>query len=179
MKNNQTQSIRLFGNFMESLTHVHPITPLFLGPIILWFFYRSFHADAISIEMFILVAVFFYLFGLYKIRSSPVCFITKQKADLVNISFLLWDSCDDPNDKTRLVMPPVPAVIIVSALYLCLSNCPSAVFKCFHGVVFDWYLIYDNSLCNSSLSDERENREVFEEMAYSTSSHKRAYSIWS
>ena len=40
----QHQSIRLFENdFLERLSHVHPITPLLMwGPIVAWLLWRSF-----------------------------------------------------------------------------------------------------------------------------------------
>ena len=149
MKNSQTQSIRLFkSDFMESLTHVHPITPLvFWTPVILWFFYRSFHADAISIEMFILVAVFSLLVWTFtEYALHRFVFHYKAKSRLGKYIIFLFHGIhhDDPNDKTRLVMPPVPAVMIVSALYLLFKQLvPAQFLNAFMGWFLIGYLIYD------------------------------------
>ena len=149
MKNNQTQSIRLFkSDFMESLTHVHPITPLvFWAPVILWFFYRSFNSDAISIEMFSLVAVFSLLiwtFTEYTLHRFVFHYKAKSRFGKYIIFLFHGIHHDDPNDKTRLVMPPVPAVMIVSILYFLFKQfIPGQLLNAFMGWFLIGYLIYD------------------------------------
>ena len=149
MKNNQTQSIRLFkSDFMESLTHVHPITPLvFWSPVILWFFYRSFNSDSISIEMFSLVAVFSLLVWTFtEYTLHRFVFHYKAKSRFGNYIIFLFHGIhhDDPNDKTRLVMPPVPAVMIVSVLYFLFKQfIPGQLLNAFMGWFLIGYLIYD------------------------------------
>ena len=149
MKNNQTQSIRLFkSDFMESLTHVHPITPLvFWAPVILWFFYRSFNSDAISIEMFSFVAVFSLLvwtFTEYTLHRFVFHYKAKSRFGKYIIFLFHGIHHDDPNDKTRLVMPPVPAVMIVSILYYLFKQfIPGQLLNAFMGWFLIGYLIYD------------------------------------
>lgn len=149
MKNNQTQSIRLFkSDFMESLTHVHPITPLvFWSPVILWFFYRSFNSDAISIEIFSLVAVFSLLvwtFTEYTLHRFVFHYKAKSRFGKYIIFLFHGIHHDDPNDKTRLVMPPVPAVMIVSVLYFLFKQfIPGQLLNAFMGWFLIGYLIYD------------------------------------
>ncbi len=46
-----SESVRVFDNpLLESLTHVHPATPLLLwGPVVLWLIWRSFAIHHLSV----------------------------------------------------------------------------------------------------------------------------------
>ena len=133
---------------MESLTHVHPITPLILwAPVIIWFLHRGLFIDALEIKTFFFVAIFALLvwtFTEYFLHRFVFHFEAKTRFGKYLIFLFHGIHHDDPNDKTRLVMPPVPAIIIVGGLYLFFRLLvPSAWLNTFMGWFLIGYLIYD------------------------------------
>lgn len=149
MSKNSVQSIRLFkSDFMESLTHVHPITPLiFWTPVILWFFNQGLTVDKLSPAIFLLVAIFaliVWTFTEYFLHRFVFHFKSNSRAGKYIIFLFHGIHHDDPNDKTRLVMPPVPAVIIVTGLYYIFKfMVPALWLNTFMGWFLVGYLIYD------------------------------------
>ena len=149
MKKTHTDSIRLFkSDFMESLTHVHPITPLvFWSPFITYLFYRGLTFDQLTFWEFFLTAIFsLFVWTFTEYFLHRFVFHYKANSRLGQYIIFLFHGIhhDDPNDKTRLVMPPVPAVMIVTALYFFFGIfIPSQLMNTFMGWFLIGYLIYD------------------------------------
>ena len=133
---------------MESLTHVHPITPLvFWAPVIIYFFYLGFSVDSVTLKSFFLISIFsLFVWTFTEYFLHRFVFHFKAKSRLGKYLIFLFHGIhhDDPNDKTRLVMPPVPAVIIVSLLYSIFKLfLPDFMLNTFMGWFLIGYLIYD------------------------------------
>jgi sterol desaturase/sphingolipid hydroxylase (fatty acid hydroxylase superfamily) len=149
VKKNNSESIRLFkSDFMESLSHVHPITPLvFWSPIIIWFLKEGFYTDHLNFSEFVITALLSLLvwtFTEYFLHRFVFHFKASSKLGRYIIFLFHGIHHDDPNDKTRLVMPPVPAVMIVSALYFFFKLLvPPSYLNTFMGWFLIGYLIYD------------------------------------
>ncbi|MBI2522573.1 MAG: sterol desaturase family protein [Bdellovibrio sp.] len=117
-------SIRLFKNpFLESLTYIHPAIPaVFWTPIILGLFYQSYRTYHHSTLIHVVwggIALLVWTFTEYALHRF--IFHYQASSSVVKRLVYLFHGLhhDDPQDGRRLVMPPVPAVLIVSVLYLC------------------------------------------------------------
>jgi sterol desaturase/sphingolipid hydroxylase (fatty acid hydroxylase superfamily) len=122
MKKHTNESIRIFKNpFLESLTHVHPIVPLvFWVPIILFLFYRGLTLKQVEITEFVFLSfggILLWTFTEYLLHRYVFHWDAKSRAGKYFVFLFHGLHHDDPQDPTRLVMPPVPAVIIVSLLW--------------------------------------------------------------
>ena len=145
----QHQSIRLFENdFMESLTHVHPIVPLlFWSPVSAFLIWRSVVVSEIPAGELALVAVA----GLVVWTLSEYClhrflFHYPAKSELGKWLVFLFhgNHHHDPKEKTRLVMPPSGAVPIMAALYLLFGLVlPQQWLEPFCAFFILGYLVYD------------------------------------
>lgn len=113
------QSIRIFkSDFLEKFTHVHPITPLVLWvPIICWFFWRSLMVHQLSVAFILSLggaALFTWTFVEYVLHRFVFHF-EGESAWTKRFHFILHGlHHEDPQDPTRLVMPPFPAVVIAA-----------------------------------------------------------------
>jgi sterol desaturase/sphingolipid hydroxylase (fatty acid hydroxylase superfamily) len=116
-------SIRVFQSpYLEALTHVHPITPLvFWVPVIAFLLYRSVNVHEfgwVAIASMAISGLFVwtlaeYLLHRYVFHYEGTHPITKR------LHFLIHGlHHDDPNDPTRLVMPPAGGALIAFPLYL-------------------------------------------------------------
>lgn len=119
---NPDGTIRLFERpFLERFTHVHPIVPLlFWSPVIVALYYRTFalHQMALSQTLALSVAGLViwtlseYLLHRFVFHLEPWGPISTR------IMFLFHGIHHEaPNDKTRLVMPPVAGVMIAAVLF--------------------------------------------------------------
>lgn len=122
MKKHTGQSIRIFKNpILESFTHVHPIVPLVVWvPVILFLIYRGATVKQVSGAQF----AYLFLFGLvlwtiteYVLHRFVFHWNAKSRAGKYFVFLFHGLHHDDPQDPTRLVMPPVPAVLIVGILW--------------------------------------------------------------
>jgi sterol desaturase/sphingolipid hydroxylase (fatty acid hydroxylase superfamily) len=115
--------IRVFeSDILESLTYVHPIVPLIVWlPLVIfliWYsqitFSPSFAQWAVGLVGGLLVVTFSEYF------LHRVIFHYKAKSKFGKRLVWIFHGLhhDDPKDPLRLVMPPVPAIIIMTALYL-------------------------------------------------------------
>ena len=111
------QSIRIFKNpLLERCTHVHPLTPLVIwGPVVLCFLWQ-----ALKLRLFFFEWVMVFISGLFSwtlIEYLMHRFFFHCSADSKIGRFLVQlfhgFHHDDPQDPTRLVMPPIPAVLIL------------------------------------------------------------------
>lgn len=123
MKREHKESIRIFQNpLLEACTHVHPIIPLVMwSPVVLWFMWRAHvnygHAGKEFLGFFIF-GVFIWTLTEYTLHRFVFHFNAQSKLGKRFVFLFHGLHHDDPNDPTRLVMPPVPAILIVGLIYL-------------------------------------------------------------
>lgn len=149
MRKHTGESIRLFENdFLESLSHVHPIMPLVVWtPIILFLFYRAATIDMLTVVNF--VALFFigilvWTLTEYLLHKYVFHFNAKSKIGKRFVFMFHGLHHDDPQDPTRLVMPPVPAILIVSVLWQIFALVvPTQFMNAFMANFLIGYLCYD------------------------------------
>lgn len=142
-------SIRLFRNdFLEALTHVHPIVPLlFWGPVVAVLLWRSIAVHALPASGLFAVA----LLGLLVWTLSEYClhrflfhFPATSRIGKYLVFLFHGVHHDAPRDKTRLVMPPAGAVIVMFALWqLFRLVVPAPWIEPFCAFFISGYLVYD------------------------------------
>lgn len=145
----QHQSIRLFKNpALEALSHVHPSVPFILWiPIVLYFLYQGFMETTLSAGMVLLFAALgaaFWTLTEYAMHRYVFHFPAKSKAGKYLVFLFHGIHHDDPQDPTRLVMPPVVSIALAIPFYylfkLCLGS--EACMPFFAGFI-GGYLVYD------------------------------------
>ncbi|MEE3079972.1 MAG: sterol desaturase family protein [Bdellovibrionota bacterium] len=143
------ESIRIFKNpILEWTTHVHPIVPLLLWvPVVCYWYYEAATKDHLSFSIIALVSlVGLIVWTLTEYLLHRFVFHMKVIGPITERFVFLFHGLhhDDPNDPTRLVMPPVPAILIVTLLYYLFSLVvPSVYMKAFMASFIIGYLIYD------------------------------------
>ena len=143
------ESIRIFKNpILEACTHVHPIVPLVLwAPVALYFAYEALINPSIGFLAFILwftVGLTVWTLTEYVLHRFVFHFPAKSKAAEYFVFLFHGLHHDDPEDPTRLVMPPVPAVIIMALLYFSFGLVvPSLYLHTFMSAFIVGYLCYD------------------------------------
>lgn len=147
MKNHQ--SIRIFKNpILELMTHVHPIVPLLLwAPIIFFFYYRSYSQYHLAPREYFLIffmGLLIWTLAEYLLHRFLFHFETENKFAKYLVFLFHGLHHDDPHDPTRLVMPPVPALLITSFLYF-LMWCifPLLILDALFASFMIGYLFYD------------------------------------
>jgi sterol desaturase/sphingolipid hydroxylase (fatty acid hydroxylase superfamily) len=116
------QSIRVFENpYLEKLTHVHPITPLLVWvPIISFLYYYSFtalHFTTGQLMGLLFLGLFVWTLAEYYLHRYVFHFNATTPLQK-RLQFLIHGlHHDDPNDPTRLVMPPAGSLILAVILY--------------------------------------------------------------
>lgn len=149
MARRSQSSIRLFENdFLESLTHVHPITPLVMwSPVALYLFWQAFTVKQISIADFgvwFLIGMLVWTFTEYTVHRFLFHYPAKSEVGKKLIFLFHGIHHDDPDDATRLVMPPVPGVILMVLLYSLFSLViPGKFMEVFMAWFIIGYLCYD------------------------------------
>jgi len=144
-----TRSIRLFRNdFLESLTHVHPIVPLlFWSPVIVFLLWRAVavhHMAMTSIAALLLPGLLVWTFMEYTLHRYVFHFPANSNAGKWLVHLFHGVHHDAPNDKSRLVMPPAGAVIVMAILWGLFSLViPSPWVEPFLAFFIVGYLIYD------------------------------------
>jgi len=143
------ESIRLFENdFLERLSHVHPIVPLLMwGPIAAWLLWRGvylYELPLLSILGVVLAAFVTWTFAEYSLHRFVFHFPAKSELGKWFVFLFHGNHHDDPKDKTRLVMPPAGAIPIMALLYLLFALfIPQPWLQPFMGGFIVGYLIYD------------------------------------
>lgn len=145
----EEQSIRLFRNdFLEALTHVHPIVPLLIwGPVAGWLLWRSVGVHGLPPTHVLGVGAL----GLVVWTLAEYClhrFVFHYPAQGRVGKYLVFMFHGvhhaAPRDKTRLVMPPAGAVIVMAVLYAIFSLAvPAPWIEPFVAFFIIGYLIYD------------------------------------
>lgn len=140
-------STRLFQNdFLERLTHVHPAIPLLIwGPVVVYLFFRAGQEGRLGPVLFwIGSGLFAWTLAEYLIHRFLFHF-TPQSPVGKRLVFLFHGiHHHEPQDPTRLVMPPIVSLALGGSLYFLFSNLlpPSIFFPTFGGFVLG-YLGYD------------------------------------
>lgn len=148
-KEGKYQSIRLFKNpILESLSHVHPIIPLLIwAPFSIYMFYRGSYLQSLSLGTTIIIFVFGILFWTlteYLVHRYLFHFPAKSKFAKRFVFLFHGLHHDDPQDPTRLVMPPIPGILMMTVVYYLYSLIVPAVYlDTFIASFTVGYLIYD------------------------------------
>ncbi len=149
MKNNNVESLRLFeNNFLESLTHVNPIMPLIVwSPFVAYMYYigvaeRNLPLGEVAVVS--LVGLLLWTLTEYVLHRWAFHFPAKSKFGQRIVFLFHGNHHDVPNDKTRLVFPPVPAMIIMFLLWQFFALfVPARFIEVFMGSFTIGYLCYD------------------------------------
>lgn len=142
-------SIRVFENpILESMTHVHPLTPLFVWtPVIGFFLYDSMINKAMTLSelaLWAVIALIVWTITEYVLHRFLFHFPAKSRTGQYMVYLFHGLHHEDPNDHTRLVFPPVPAFFIFCLLYLFFALFVSAQFiNAFMAFFMVGYLAYD------------------------------------
>jgi sterol desaturase/sphingolipid hydroxylase (fatty acid hydroxylase superfamily) len=142
-------SLRIFkSNLMESFTHVHPILPLVIwGPVAIVLLITGINENKLSLAPVILWAVvglLVWTLSEYLLHRFVFHFPAKGKWGKRFVFIFHGLHHDDPNDPTRLVMPPLPALIFVVLLYNFYALLiPAEFLKVFFCFFLIGYLVYD------------------------------------
>lgn len=149
MMKKESQYTRLFeSDFIESLTHVHPIVPLILwAPVSAYLFYKSIVVDeltTIQIISWAFIALIAWTLTEYLLHRFVFHFNAKSAFGKRLIYLFHGVHHDEPDDATRLVMPPFPAIVIMSFLYFIFSLfIPSNFLNIYMSFFIIGYLCYD------------------------------------
>lgn len=115
---------RLFENkFLERLTHVHPAVPVsFWVPIS--FLFLALSLESLSSKSVVLLWICgFFSWTLFEYSLHR--FVFHSKINNPHVKHFVWlvhgIHHDDPNDKTRLLMPLVPSIILGIFVYSILN----------------------------------------------------------
>ncbi|MBC7428102.1 MAG: sterol desaturase family protein [Bacteriovorax sp.] len=149
MKKHTGESIRIFKNpILEATTHVHPIVPLILWtPIIVFLFYYGINTQGVTAsELVILFFAGFVLWTFTEYIMHRYVFHWDAKSAAGKYFVFLFHGLhhDDPQDPTRLVMPPLPAIMLASILYCIFSFMfPAKYLQVIMAYFMIGYLCYD------------------------------------
>ena len=144
-----SKGIRLFkNNALEALTHVHPVVPLCLwGPIALWLIGRGvlLHGYGL-VDLVGMLAAGAIAWTLSEYLVHRFVFHFRPTTEVGRYLVYLFHGIhhDDPNDRTRLVMPPAGSILIIGFIYLLFSLVlPRPWIEPFFGFFIIGYLCYD------------------------------------
>lgn len=143
------QSSRLFENdLLESLTHVHPIVPLVVWtPVCAYFLFQSVwiqNLSGLELVTWAFIALLVWTFTEYILHRFVFHFDAKSAFGKRLIYLFHGIHHDEPDDATRLVMPPFPAVVIMCGLYALFALVvPGRYLNVFMAFFIVGYLIYD------------------------------------
>ena len=142
-------SIRLFRNdFLEALTHVHPSVPLLLwGPLVAWLLWRSRAVHDLPVDgLLALGALALVVWTLTEYCLHRFVFHYPAQGRVGRYLVYLFHGVHHaaPRDKTRLVMPPAGAIIVMAALYpIFRLAVPAPWDEPFCAFFIAGYLVYD------------------------------------
>ena len=116
------KNIQLFKNpIMDWMSHVHPITPvLFWLPVVGFLYYRSIFVTEIPLFQIFAISLFgLFIWTFMEYVLHRFVFHLKPIGPISERLVYLFHGIhhDDPADETRLVMPPIGAIILASILY--------------------------------------------------------------
>ena len=118
------ESIRIFKNpLMEALTHVHPSIPFIVWvPVVLYFLYQSLSVTGANlgagmVALAFAVGVLFWTLTEYTMHRYVFHFEASTRLGKYVIYLFHGIHHDDPQDPTRLVMPPVISIVLGFLFY--------------------------------------------------------------
>ena len=143
------QSIRLFKHpALEALSHAHPSVPFILWiPVVLYFLYQGFTHTMMSAGtnlLYVAAGLIFWTLTEYGMHRYVFHYSATTKVGKYLVFLFHGIHHDDPQDPTRLVMPPVVSITLAIPFYyffkLCLGS--EACMPFFSGFMVG-YLVYD------------------------------------
>lgn len=143
-----SESMRLFENpILEAMTHVHPITPLVMwGPFTVWLLSIA-AAKPLTLAAWVasaFVGLIVWTFTEYAVHRYLFHYPAKSKAGQYLVFLFHGIHHDQPDDASRLVMPPVPAILLMGVFYgLFAQLVPALYFEVFMAFFVIGYLCYD------------------------------------
>ncbi|OUR96957.1 fatty acid hydroxylase [Halobacteriovorax marinus] len=143
------ESLRIFKNpILEACTHVHPIIPLVLwAPVSIYLGFAGQATHGLSlVQMITWYAIGLLVWTFTEYILHRVVFHFPGKSYLAKKFVFLFHGLhhDDPDDPTRLVMPPVPAILIMLLLYKMFAlMVPAQFIEVFMSSFIIGYLLYD------------------------------------
>ena len=130
------------------MTHVHPIIPLVMwSPLAAYLYYISIFEKALSLNELLawaFIALIVWTFTEYTVHRYV--FHYDAKSDFGKWVIYLFHGIhhDEPDDASRLVMPPLPGVILMSLLFLIFRVfVPAQYLEIFMANFIVGYLAYD------------------------------------
>jgi sterol desaturase/sphingolipid hydroxylase (fatty acid hydroxylase superfamily) len=142
-------SVRLFkSDFLEQFTHVHPIVPaLVWTPVVAYLAYRSFAIDHVATGAFfvwVVLGVLAMTLVEYLLHRFVFHFPAKSPMGERIVYIMHGLHHEDPQDPTRLVMPPLPAAIYGITLFVIFRMLFGPVYvDAFFAGFLAGYLAYD------------------------------------
>lgn len=142
-------SLRIFKNpILEACTHVHPIIPLILwAPVAAYLAFIGFvslEQSFLAFSLWFIIGLVVWTFTEYILHRYMFHFPAKGKWGKQFVFLFHGLHHDDPEDPTRLVMPPVPAVIMMAILYAGFGLViPAKYLEAFMSAFIVGYLFYD------------------------------------
>jgi len=149
VQSREPASIRLFNNqLLESLTHVHPLVPLLLwGPLAVLLLGRSMAVDDLSVSQLLPVAaaaLLIWSLTEYSLHRFVFHFPARSRPGKWLVFLFHGVHHEAPQDKSRLVMPPAGAILIMALLWgLFALLIPAPWTQPFLACFIAGYLIYD------------------------------------
>ena len=148
---NKGQALLFKNQYLEYLTKTHPLViwGIYL-PIIFFMLYYSnseVEMDVVRIGIVFLSGMFFWTFFEYIMHRFIFHFVANSERAKKIIYVMHGNHHEYPRDKERLFMPPVPSIILASAIFSLmylvafLMNTQQNVFAFFPGFMLG-YLIY-------------------------------------
>ena len=143
------KSVRLFKNdFLESLTFVHPIVPLlFWSPVVAYLLWRTLAVHQMpvaQVAMMVLPGLIVWTLMEYLVHRFAFHFPAKSSFGKRLVYLYHGVHHEVPDDKGRLVMPPLGAVIIMAILWVLFGLLiPPPWLEPFFAFFIVGYIIYD------------------------------------
>ena len=149
MAMNPEKSMRLFKNpLLEKLTHVHPIMPFVVWlPVVAWMFWKSVSTGLFSMKSVSSIGVIgVFSWTLFEYAAHRYLFHFNAKSSFGKRVVFLFHGIhhDQPDDASRLVMPPAASILMGSIVYLIFRMIlgPTLIYPFFGGFI-SGYLAYD------------------------------------
>jgi dihydroceramide fatty acyl 2-hydroxylase len=143
------QSVRLFrSDFLEALTHVHPLVPLlFWGPVAAFLLWRSLAVHGLSPpDVLAIGALGLFVWTLTEYCLHRFVFHYPAQGRIGKYLVFMFHGVHHaaPRDKTRLVMPPAGGIILMAVLYQIFRLAvPAPWIEPFCAFFILGYLVYD------------------------------------
>ncbi len=141
-------SVRLFKNsFLEALTHVHPLVPFLIWvPAVIYFFFHAHYVYAFSyaqMSAIVGAGLFFWTLVEYVMHRYVFHYDASSRFGKYLVFLFHGIHHDDPQDPTRLVMPPVVSIALGTAFFFGFKALMGGRGEAFFAGFIAGYLVYD------------------------------------